>query len=72
MATLGTQPVTIPISSIVEHMLGTYIRVTAGGSQFSWSASWLADLEGMVREFVYTRECFFFVTNCAPVCTLQA
>lgn len=36
LATLDIQPVTVPISSLVGHMMGTYAYVTNGLCPFSW------------------------------------
>ena len=61
---LGTQPVTITMSSLVNDMLESYAEILRGldGGGFSWRSN----LEQLVLEFTYTRECFFFSANRAP------
>ena len=58
-----TQPVTIPISSVVEDMLDSHANISRG---LDGGFSWKTNLERLMYEFIYTRECFFFSANRAP------
>ena len=60
---LGTQPVTVTISSLVEDMMDSYANVTSGLQGFSWKHN----LSSLVEEFVYTRDCWFYAPMRAPV-----
>lgn len=67
LKTLGTQPVTIPISYLVEDMLETFTLASMKASElhtFSWAQS--ADLQGTLEDFVRTRECLFYADGCLP------
>jgi hypothetical protein len=60
---LGTQPVTVPMSSLVEEMLDSYAMVTHGLRPFSWKEN----LRQQLFSFLGTRDCFFFPRNRQPV-----
>ena len=60
---LGTQAVTVTISSLVEDMLDLYANITQGLQSFTWKQN----LATVVEDFVYTRECFVFADNRAPM-----
>jgi hypothetical protein len=67
LETAGTQPVTIPISHIVEDMLETYKLASTKASEvhaFAWARS--ADLQATLEDFVRTRECLFYTDGCLP------
>jgi len=67
LQTLGTQPVTIPVSDIVEDMLETFELASTKASQlhtFAWAQS--ADLRGTLEDFIRTRECLFYTDGCLP------
>jgi hypothetical protein len=67
LETLGTQPVTIPISNLVEDMLETFALASTKASEihtFAWAQS--ADLQATLEDFVRTRECFFYTDGCLP------
>ncbi len=66
VAGLGVQPVTVTVSSLVEDMLDSYHRITAGLSAFSWSHH----IVGLVEEFVLCQDVWHHSPNRRP--TLQA
>lgn len=68
LGSLGTQPVTVTISSLVSGMMDYYAHITDGLQEFSWKEN----IEKVAEEFVYTRECFFFPANRAPVCLFSS
>lgn len=61
--TLGTQPVTVTISSILSDMLQAYENITRNLPKFSWDQ----DLHSAAEQFILTRECFYYSPNRAPV-----
>ena len=67
LETLGTQPVTIPISHLVEDMLETFTLAGMKASEihtFAWARS--GELQATLEDFVRTRECFFYTDGCLP------
>jgi len=67
LETLGTQPVTIPISNLAEDMLETFKLASSRASEvhtFAWAQS--ADLRATLEEFIETRECFFYTDAFLP------
>ena len=54
---------TVTISSLVEAMLDSYANVTQGLQGFSWRE----DPRTTVEEFIFTRNCFFYSRNRAPL-----
>ncbi|EMC94151.1 hypothetical protein BAUCODRAFT_222411 [Baudoinia panamericana UAMH 10762] len=63
IADLGTQPVTVTISSLVNDMLRLYHDCAANGTRFSYHA----DVASFVESFVLSRDCFFYPERRAPV-----
>ncbi|KAK5166431.1 uncharacterized protein LTR77_007974 [Saxophila tyrrhenica] len=67
LSDLGTQPVTVTLSSLVADMLDSYANVTDGLEGFSWSRSGQEmDVEQLIREFLFTRECFYYSRTRTP------
>jgi hypothetical protein len=67
LETLGTQPVTIPISHLVEDMLETFTLAGTKASEihtFAWARS--GELQATLEDFVRTRECFFYTDGYLP------
>ena len=60
---LGTQPVTVTVSSLVEDMLDSYANVTNGLQGFSWKHN----LPFLIEEFIYSRDCWLYTPMRAPV-----
>ncbi|KAK3063530.1 hypothetical protein LTR53_018870, partial [Teratosphaeriaceae sp. CCFEE 6253] len=52
---LGTQPVTLPLSSLVDDMLAAYDDLGPSVAPFSCAP----DVTSFVQQFVRSRECFF-------------
>ncbi|KAF2483257.1 hypothetical protein BDY17DRAFT_324009 [Neohortaea acidophila] len=59
--TLGTQPVTVTISSLVNDMLARYVDLGDGRESFAWR-----DHVAVLRKFVLAQECFFFDAGRSP------
>ena len=54
---LAAQPVTVPVSSVVDDMLESYARVTEGRlNDFYWSG---VDQRKYLHDFIATREVYF-------------
>lgn len=60
--TLGTQPVTVTISSLVNDMLERYVDLGDGRESFAWRVH-----VAVLRKFVLAQECFFFDAGRSPV-----
>ena len=68
VAGLGTQTVTVTISSLVRDMLASYGELVAEGGghpPFAWGTH--DGVVAVVEELILTRDCFMYHAGCAPV-----
>ena len=72
ISTLGTQPVTLPLATLVAEMLDSYHTLTTDLEPFSWATEApAATLPAILESFVRSQEIFFYPSGREPALEIR-
>lgn len=72
VSALGTQPVTLPLATLVAEMLDSYHTLTADLEPFSWATEAPANsLPAILETFIRSQEIFFYPSGREPVLEIR-